>query len=261
MIPKIIHQIWIQGEKNAPDHIKNYISSCKLNGYQHILWDEPKILKLMKKHNDPDLIRIYHKQEKKAAQADIARYVILYYYGGFYIDSDYQCLKSLEVFRNSDLIYVPGISTDISNGFIGVKIKHPLFLILFREIKNRENLVLEGHYFDKILYRTGTFLYYDAIREYHNNYPDDNNYLIIHHHQLHPCGAFEAPHNCHHEYKNIAFAIHNNEGSWSPEKFTAIKKQQKEQQMKEIRLYIIVGLFFVILFFIYKTYKYCTKCD
>jgi mannosyltransferase OCH1-like enzyme len=100
LIPKIIHQIWI-GEKPPPyiwintwknDYIKTFPE------YQYVLWDNEKCEKLLNKY--PKLQTLYYTEVEYCGKADIVRYVILYEYGGIYIDADSawineKCLSSL----------------------------------------------------------------------------------------------------------------------------------------------------------------------
>jgi mannosyltransferase OCH1-like enzyme len=131
MIPKIIHQIWIQGRDKVPDRLKKMMETCHYSGYQYYLWDDKMIMELLHHYGDKELIKIYQVQEHKAGQADIARYLILYYYGGFYIDADYVCQKKLDVFTSADLIYIPhnvmNIVKTINNGLLGAKQLHEVF--------------------------------------------------------------------------------------------------------------------------------------
>ena len=83
-IPKIIHQIWI-GPKPAPmKWIRSWLEYIKKNpDYQYILWTQNELDRL------PMINRnLYQREIKPYAKADIARYEILYKYGGIYIDAD-----------------------------------------------------------------------------------------------------------------------------------------------------------------------------
>lgn len=87
-IPKIIHQIWI-GPAKCPDRFLKTWSVDYIGAnpdYQYILWDDDKINKLMSFNTN--IKKIYTAEPTYYGKADIARYVILYYYGGIYIDAD-----------------------------------------------------------------------------------------------------------------------------------------------------------------------------
>jgi len=110
MIPKIIHNIWIQGYNELPEkNKKNQIEIKKLNpDWDFIIWDNTMILQLLEKY--PKLLNLYKNPDKLtgiihsyATQSDIARYIILKEFGGLYYDLDFECVSSLdELFKNKD---------------------------------------------------------------------------------------------------------------------------------------------------------------
>jgi mannosyltransferase OCH1-like enzyme len=84
-IPKIIHQIWI-GPNKCPDvwldtWRNDYVK--KYPDWEYILWIDEDIDKLNMINRD-----LYNMETSYAGKADIARYEILYQYGGVYIDAD-----------------------------------------------------------------------------------------------------------------------------------------------------------------------------
>nr|AEX62747.1 uncharacterized glycosyl transferase [Moumouvirus Monve] len=98
MIPNILHQIWIQGYDKIPDDLKKYFINCQKvnNNFEHILWDDDKIRKLLIDKFDPEYLETYDYFKVPAQKADFARYAILYTYGGIYLDMDMVCRKNLE---------------------------------------------------------------------------------------------------------------------------------------------------------------------
>ena len=97
-IPNIIHQIWFQGAKQIPDHLRPYHESwTALNPtYKIILWDEPKIQDLLAKQQNPSWQVTYDGYDKMIQKIDFAKYVILFVYGGIYVDMDIKCLQSVD---------------------------------------------------------------------------------------------------------------------------------------------------------------------
>ena len=91
LIPKKIHQIWL-GEKSIPRICKKWMNSWKnLNPqWEYKLWDEKNIKEL----NVEDL-NVYSKKFNPGYRSDILRYVILKKFGGMYVDTDFECVKSL----------------------------------------------------------------------------------------------------------------------------------------------------------------------
>jgi hypothetical protein len=94
MIPKIIHQTW---SDDPVPRIINYIRDenaklLKSLGYEIILWTDKMILKLI---NDeyPDFYKIYNSARTGVQRGDIARILLIYHYGGIYIDLDVLVLR------------------------------------------------------------------------------------------------------------------------------------------------------------------------
>ncbi|MEJ5189648.1 glycosyltransferase [Treponema sp. J25] len=90
-IPRIIHQIWLGSP--VPEAYKTFMQSWKLYhpDWEYILWDEEKIKKLGLKNKIA-----YNLSPSYGIKSDIARYEILYRFGGIYVDTDFECLKNFE---------------------------------------------------------------------------------------------------------------------------------------------------------------------
>ena len=87
-IPKIIHQIWI-GPRKKPDlwmdtWSKDYLS--KYSDFKYMLWDNSNFREVLDKY--PNILKIFYTEEFWVGKADILRMLILYEYGGIYIDAD-----------------------------------------------------------------------------------------------------------------------------------------------------------------------------
>lgn len=93
-IPKIIHQIWIGSPLPA-----QYTSFQKTWMDNHPDWH-------YKLWNDKDIEQFglinkkaYDATNNYGAKSDIARYEILYRLGGLYVDTDFECLRSFDIFH------------------------------------------------------------------------------------------------------------------------------------------------------------------
>ena len=112
MIPKIIHQIWFQGESKIPEKLNKYKEECKKvnKEHQYYIWDDAMIKRLLK-DNYPDYLKTYNAFPLMIQKIDFAKYVILYHYGGIYIDMDVRCLKNIssltKKFEGNDMILAP----------------------------------------------------------------------------------------------------------------------------------------------------------
>ena len=93
-IPKIIHQIWFQGESEIPPHLNEYRRTWKeLNPeFKMMFWDKERIEFLVNKTEWSD---VYYSSPLMIQKIDIAKYIILLEYGGIYIDIDIKCIKPI----------------------------------------------------------------------------------------------------------------------------------------------------------------------
>ena len=82
------HFIWFQGQP-PQNYNENIIEFKKKNpNFRINLWDEKSILKIIKRN--PVFLMAYQKSRYLIQKVDIAKYAILYYYGGIYLDLDIQ---------------------------------------------------------------------------------------------------------------------------------------------------------------------------
>lgn len=98
VIPKKIHYIWL-GKKDIPDRLKKCIDSWKkyCPDYEIIRWDE----------DNYDFSGNRYMKETYSAGAygfvpDYARLDILYRYGGIYLDTDVEVVRSLDPLLNQE---------------------------------------------------------------------------------------------------------------------------------------------------------------
>ena len=90
MIPKIIHLCWLSGDP-YPTKIKRCIESWKkyLPDYEIMLWDTKRF-----QLENSNWVKEAFEKKKYAFAADYIRFYALYNYGGIYLDSDVEVLKS-----------------------------------------------------------------------------------------------------------------------------------------------------------------------
>lgn len=110
MIPKIIHQTW--KDKNLPPIIYKLVSEnicfLKSQGYEYMFWTDEMILKLIAEEY-PNFYNIYKLARTGVQKGDIARILLVYHYGGIYIDLDVLVLRDFEEIldmRNSNKLYI-----------------------------------------------------------------------------------------------------------------------------------------------------------
>ena len=109
MIPKIIHQTW--KDKNLPPIIYKLVSEnirfFKSNGYEFMFWTDEMILKLIADEY-PNFYNIYKMARTGVQKGDIARILLVYHYGGIYIDLDVLVLRDFSEIldMNADKLYI-----------------------------------------------------------------------------------------------------------------------------------------------------------
>ena len=98
LIPQIIHQFWT-GKQLPPIKLLNRCKNIH-KGWKHMFWSDVNItsghLKLKNQ-------KIYD-CEPENGKSDVLRYEVLQKYGGFWIDADAVCLRSLDSLRNHSIV-------------------------------------------------------------------------------------------------------------------------------------------------------------
>lgn len=105
-IPKIIHQIWYQG--NIPEDYPNFSTSWKKMNpdYEYRLWSEKEINDLLIAHF-PHYYTLFNKFPEMIQKIDTAKAMILYIYGGLYVDLDSECAKPIdEIINNNEIVLI-----------------------------------------------------------------------------------------------------------------------------------------------------------
>ena len=221
MIPKIIHQIWIQGKDKIPDKFKDNLIKVKTmnKNWEHIIWDEKSIKEFLKQN--PIWLRTYNELDHVTQKADYARYVILYKKGGVYLDIDVEVVKPLEglfkEFPNSSL-YVSDFSSNIfenyttcrslrclNNGIIISSIGNPVMKKMVDEINNNHVCTANQDKMDCVNNTTGPFVFNKIV---YSTQKSDDSIKILPREYLEPCN-FDT---C--NPTSNTYTIHRHEGSW-----------------------------------------------
>lgn len=115
-VPKIIHQIWYQGEEHVPQNYNFYASTWKHynKDYEYLLWDHEDIEHLISKIF-PQYFVFYSSLPEMIQKIDFAKYCIMYAYGGIYIDMDCECLKPIDdlFIKSRKKLFVVSLNVDI----------------------------------------------------------------------------------------------------------------------------------------------------
>lgn len=166
-IPKIIHQIWLGS--SFPEEYKELTNTWLENhkDWEYRLWTDKDIEEFNMKN-----IEQYNNAPNLGTKSDIFRYEILYRYGGIYIDTDFQCLKSfadltyLNFFTGTGHLETP----EIFNGLIACEPNHPIMKSLIDGISGIDTKVKD---YNKIISMTGPKYFAKMFFNYIKNNPDD----------------------------------------------------------------------------------------
>ena len=129
MIPKRIYQTWKYHE--LPDGISLTIQDMKkLNpSYEFYMYDDADIDNFVNKYYPGEIANAYNMLNIGTAKADLWRYLILYKYGGIYLDIDSMITKSLDdlIMLDDDAIITRESHKNIFNQWILIfSEKHPI---------------------------------------------------------------------------------------------------------------------------------------
>jgi len=151
MIPRIIHQIWIQGCDMIPDTFRTYAEVWKKKkGFRYYCWSDESILLLIQESFEPEMAteirRAYLTFDLPQHRSDLGRYIVLYVHGGIYMDMDFEAgEKDLDTLIDKNKIITADggrrhpitlyfIKT-LPQCFIGSVPQHPMFLDLIQHVR------------------------------------------------------------------------------------------------------------------------------
>ena len=167
MIPKIIHQTWKTNK--IPDQWKDAVQTCKSvnTDFKYILWTDKTMDKFVKKYY-PYFYKTYNSYKYNIQRCDVFRYLVLYKYGGIYIDMDIICNKKLHKLLHYDLVlaHSSNIETSFTNAFFMVIPNHPFFKYCIDHLSENIN---NYQYFGKhlhVMYSTGPSFLTSMINDY-----------------------------------------------------------------------------------------------
>jgi len=112
MIPRIIHQVYgiFQDGKSLSDIPifrdcnEKTIRFAKEHNYEYILWDYQDSINLIHKYY-PQYKQLWEDFTQPIMKADFIRYLILYHYGGIYIDMDIYPIKPFDELLDNKQVF------------------------------------------------------------------------------------------------------------------------------------------------------------
>ena len=134
-IPRIIHQIWYQGEALLPEKYRGFRGTWKKNhpDWEFILWDEKNMREFIHREY-PWFASLFDGYPMDIQRIDSVRYFILNTFGGFYIDMDVESIRPIdELLKGYDLILSRTVG--YNNAIIGCVSNHPLWQEIFANLR------------------------------------------------------------------------------------------------------------------------------
>ena len=132
----IVHQIFFnigKGELNEIPRFyqcyKNNKSKCQKQGIQYKLWSRSMVEDLLNKRENSDYKRLYFDFDQDIMRIDFARYLILYRFGGIYIDLDICMMnKSIKHLFKLPYFFVKWSDSHLPyNALLGTHKDNPLY--------------------------------------------------------------------------------------------------------------------------------------
>ena len=137
----IVHQIFFNIGKGELREIPRFYecyqknkSICQRQGIQYKLWSRNMVEKLLNEPRNRRFKRIYYDFDQDIMRIDFARYLILWNFGGIYIDLDICILgKSIKHLFDKDYFFVRWHDSKLPyNAILGTKPNNPLYLDILK---------------------------------------------------------------------------------------------------------------------------------
>ncbi len=213
-IPKIIHHIWLGSP--IPQKYRNFINTWKNKNpeWEFIFWDDNKL-------NDFEMINkdLYNKLNNFGAKSDVARLEILYQIGGFYLDTDFECLKKIDeslLFNDFIAGTVFNFFPELANGFMAAK---PSSIFILKCLENLKTIKGRNYIANEIIENTGPFFITNSF----SNYVENNNFsqekmLVLPSNYFYPLPNYVRNIKLEEVYKyptSKSIGLHHWEASWN----------------------------------------------
>jgi len=180
MVPKIIHYCWLSNDP-FPETIQKCVDSWKkyLPEYELMLWNYDRFPRGKSKWVDQAF-----DSHKYAFAADYIRLYALYNYGGIYLDSDVEVLKSF-----NDLLHLPyflgkeNTTSGVEAATMGFPKGHQLIGTLLKKYEGKNFINPNGTYNDEalpyIIRRCIESRYFYSEVESPNNISEDDSRIYV----------------------------------------------------------------------------------
>ena len=171
-IPRIIHQTW--KTHNIPDEWTECVLSWKRfhPDWEYLLWTDQGGREFVAGHY-PHFLRTYDDFSYNIQRADALRYLILYTFGGVYVDLDIECFRPLHGLMAGKRI---GLSREpqkharwlghkwlLSNAFLASEPNHSLLAAVISAMKAVNPKIVQHH---EVLTTTGPVMLTSVTKEH-----------------------------------------------------------------------------------------------
>ncbi len=214
MIPKIIHACWL-GKGEMPEEQKEYVRKFKElhPDFEVKLWTDEDFAPYL---DDSAFVKAALERKKYGFLSDYFRFVVLYEFGGIYIDTDVELFKPLDEFLNCKMFMGFIFDSSVGTALIGTEARNPLMLEWLKILK--EDFEKKGDFTVSNDWITGYFL---------EHFPD---FLLNGKRQSLECGIEIYPKDWFERYQvnkksGGGYAEHHCFGSWNDDKHVPLYKR------------------------------------
>ena len=216
-IPKIIHQIWV-GNKPIPENYKKFMKTWLIihPDWEYRLWTDEDVDDFPWRNKE-----LFLKAKNPGMKSDIWRYEIVNQFGGLYVDTDMEAIRSFEPLHSRVEFYAGYYTNDccIANGIFASKPNSPILTKIIDRIE--ESICcynFDSFDFESILLATGPYFFTKMLKKILPTLNKSVN-IILPMPYFQPVAAIHKgiPKNKNEIYniKKICFAIDYNGCSWS----------------------------------------------
>ena len=165
MIPKNIHQIFFNIGKGELDSFPRYIEShqnvklyCLNNDIKYKLWNRYEIDNLVNNSNK-NIKDIYKNFRYDIQKIDFAKYLLIYNYGGIYIDLDINIIADIKCLFDKEYVFVRWNNSHLPyNAIVGglskSKLWKEIILECIRSTKEKDSMDIYKKWKGRYVYQT-----------------------------------------------------------------------------------------------------------
>jgi hypothetical protein len=114
-IPRIIHHTFHNRKVLTREQKAIMATWAEMNpNWKVVNHDDADCLRLVE-NNYPSYLQLFNSFPKNVERADFFRYLVLYHYGGVYVDIDVECVVPLDQWLGSDVRLVIGVENEFSD--------------------------------------------------------------------------------------------------------------------------------------------------